>query len=326
MKKLFKTALVSLCLAGLAACSHGGASVAPILPANDPHHNNTLVPKGVFGGIGPSALLQVLLGDAPPNLNGKQMSALNIGVKEVDGIQNGQTVVLATFQTPYVVNVLNDPGNSGQVVANSQVNRSAYQELRLVVDLPSSSGVFADGSTMPIKFQKNGSTMSTVGAGSNTSTSGDGDNAVDITVNQPFTIPNDGTNAVRVDFNAFEALNISPQGDLVAQPALFVAPIDDCGSISGHVVDQNGNPVQNAVAVAFASDGSIGNTVSTDADGNFSIHTLNAGTYGLEIYNTYVNAAGMVEMSSSKSSQQFINAPSAGVVGGQDTNVGTIQD
>ncbi len=327
MKKLFTTAVVSICLLGLGGCAHQTGSVGSVLPASDPHHH-TVLPKGVYGGIGPavSDLLRVLLGDAPPNLGGNQMSALNIGVKEVDAIDNGQTTVLAQFSTPYVVNVLNEPGNSGQVVANGQTLRSDYQQLRLVVDLKSSTGVFSNGTSMPLDFQTNDLTLSSVGAGSNTSTASIDSNTVAIVLNQPFSIPQNGTNAVRVDFNAFESLNLNSSGTLIAQPALFVAPIDDCGSISGLIHDANGNPVQNAVVVAYAADGSIGNTSSTDAGGNFSIHTLNAGSYSLVVYNTYVNAAGLSFTSTSPSQQKSVQGPQAVVSGGQDTSVGTLQD
>lgn len=326
MRKLLTTALVSVCLIGLGACSHQSGSVGSVLPASNPH-GRTVIPKGVYGGIGPavSSLLSVLLGDAPPNLGGNQMSALNIGVKEVDAIENGQTTVLAQFSTPYVVNVLNEPGNSGQNIATAQSARSDYQQVRLVVDLPSSTGVFANGASMPINFQTNDPTLSTVGAGSNTTTTPIDSHTVAIVLNQPFSIPSDGTNAVRLDFNAFESLTLAANGSLNAQPTLFVAPVDNCGSISGQIMD-NGNPVQNAVVVAYAADGSIGNTGSTDSNGNFSIHTLNSGTYNLVVYNSYVNAAGMSFTSSSPSQQKSAPGPQASVSGGQDTNVGTIQD
>jgi len=322
LRKLFATTVVSICLVALAGCAH--ATSSSTIPAT----NHSVLPKGVYGGIGPSAaaLLQVLLGDAPPNLGGKQMSALNIAVKEVDGIENGNTTVLAQFDTPYVVNVLNEPGDGGQVVANAQVSRSSYQELRIVVDLHSSTGVFSDGTSTAVNFQTGLPTLSTVSAGSNTTTSPAGPGSVAMVVNQPFSIPQDGNNAVRVDFNAFESLTLAPDGSLNAQPALFVAPIDDAGSVQGHVVDSNGNAVQNAVAVTYAADGSIGNTASTDANGNFQIHTLQAGSYTLRIYNHYTNAAGMSYSSTSGSSQQYVSGPSATVVGGQDTNVGTIVD
>lgn len=326
MRKFFTTAVACICLVGLAACAQQSASSSSVVPGVSSHHH-TLGPKGVYGGIGPSAVLQVLLGDAPPDLGGNTMSALNIGLKEVDGIENGQTTVLAQFSTPYVVNVLLDPGDDGQVVADVQGVRSDYQQLRLVVDLPSSTGVFTNGNTMPVSFQTGQKSMSTVGAGTTTTTMADGDNTVDIVVNQPFSIPQNGDNAVRVDFNAFESLTLSPSGALVSQPALFVAPIDEAGSINGTVVDSNGNPVSNAVVVAYGgSDGSIGNTVTTDSKGAFAMHTLSQGQYTLKVYNDYVNAAGLTVISSSPSQQQFVTGPPAVVNGGQDTNVGTIQD
>ena len=323
MRKLFTTALVSICVLGLAACSHAGQSLAP--PLNGSNSHGYLTPQGVYGGIGPSASLQVLLGDAPPDLYGKVLAKLNLGIQEVDAIHDGHTSVLATFQKPLVVNVLNHADGNGRVVAKAEVDRTQYDQLRLVVDLATSEGVFRDGTKMPLNFQVDTQTSSTVGAGSTTTTTADGPAAVDIVVTQPFSIPEDGTNAVRMDFNAFESLDLWQNGGLIAVPALFVAPVDEGGSISGRVM--NGRTgVQDAVVVAYAADGSIGNTVNTDSRGRFEMRTLNAGNFTLEIFNQYTNAAGRTFTSTSTSNVPSFAGPSASVEGGENTNVGTIQD
>lgn len=317
LKRLFTAAIISFCAVALSACGHASQSGS----ASD------ILPQGVYGGIGPSASIAVLLGDAPPDLYGRPLAQLNLGLKEVDAIENGQTTVLSTFQKPLVVNVLNDPGNGGQIVANAKVARLAYQQLRLVVDLATSTGVFADGTKMPIDFFTNQQSYSTVGAGSNTTTSPAANNTVAITVTQPFSIPEDGNPAVRVDFNAFESLDLWAQGGLVAQPALFVAPVDDAGSISGKIVDRRtGQAVNQAVIVATASDGSIGNTAVSGSDGTFSLHTLRSGSYNLVIWNDYTNAAGRTFTSTSSSPYAAVNGPTVTVEGGQDSAAGNLQD
>jgi hypothetical protein len=293
------------------------------LPASGSHS----LPQGVYGGIGPSAALSVLLGDAAPDLYGRPLAKLNLGLREVDAIQNGQTTVLSTFSKPLVVNVLNVPGNGGQLVAHAQVARLQYDSLKLVVDLATSTGVFQDGTVMPINFFVNQQTWSTVGAGANVTTTPHGSNAVSIVVNQPFSIPEDGNHAVRVDFNAFESLDLWAQGGLVAEPALFVAPIDDAGSIVGKIVDsKTGLPVDQAVVVATDSDGNIGNTGVTDSTGSFELHTLRSSNYNLVIWNDYMNAADRVFQSNSQSQYAAVNGPTVTVTGGQNANAGTLKD
>ncbi len=324
LKRLFTTALVSLFAIVLPACSHTGQSSIP-----EARGSRYIVPQGVYGGIGPSAAsMQVLLGDASPNLYGHTLEKLNLGLEEVDAIQNGQTTVLSKFDKPLVVNVLQFNDDNGQLVANAHVARTQYDQLRLVVSLAASDGVFKGGTTMPLNFLTNTPTFSTVGAGSTTTTTPDGNGAVDIVISQPFSIPQDEHNAVRVDFNAFESLDLWTQGGLVSVPAMFVAPVDESGSINGRVVDSSNSRtgISNAVVVAYAADGSIGNTGSTDSRGNFELQTLPEGTYTLQVYNNYTNATGRTFQSSSSSSQNVIAGPSVTVTGGQEAKAGNIQD
>ena len=258
--------------------------------------------------------MNVLLGDAAPDLYGRPLSQLNLGIDEVDAYRNGEMTVLAKYSKPVVVNVLNFPVG-GQTVANTKVSSVQYDQLRLIVDLASSTGVFKSGTTMPINFLTNQYTWSTVGAGANTSTTPVGNNAVSIVVTQPFSIPQSGNNAVRLDFNAFEALDLWSQGGLVALPALFVSPIDTSGMVSGKVVDAYGNPVSGAVIVATASNGSIGNTGVTDSNGNYMLDTLPYGYYSITVYNWYMNAAGREFTSSSNSQNMSVQGPTVDVQG-----------
>lgn len=306
----------------MAACSHGGQSIP------EARSSGYIVPQGVYGGIGPSAEhLRVLLGDAPPNLYGLRLEKLNLGLLEVDAYDsNNNMTVLSKFDKPLVVNVLNFNNENGQVVANAQVPRTEYTQLRLVVSLSASEGVFRGG-TMPLNFLTNTPTFSSVGAGSNTSTVPDGTDAVDIVVSQPFSIPQTEHNAVRVDFNAFESLDIQDD-NLVSVPALFVAPVDEASTIIGRVVNTN-NPLQgiaNAVVVAYAPDGSIGNTTYTNSRGDFELQTLPNGTYSVQVYNNYTNATGRTFQSSSSSSQNVIAGPTVTISGGKQADAGSIQD
>jgi hypothetical protein len=311
---------------GLAACGSHGTPPVQLPQSATPH---TVQPMDVIGGPA-TRLLNVLLGDAAPNLSGKTLQRLDLGIKEIDAIENGQTTVLASYSNPRVVNVLAHQDDSGEQIANANVARSDYEQVRLVVDVASSSVKFTDGPRRPIDFLVNVGTSSSIGAGSTTLTTSDGPNAVDILVTQPFSIPQDHSQSVRVDFNAFESMAVDAADDVVARPTLFVSPTDDMGSIKGHVLNAAGAPVTNATVAAIAADGSIGNTDWTDDRGHFKLGTLRSGTYKLVIYNSYTTAAGRVLTASGESSAnasvRSITGPTVTVTGGQATSAGTIAD
>ena len=309
---------------GLAGCGIHSNPPAQ-LPQSEPY---VMRPMDVVGG--PTNRLNVLLGDAAPNISGYTLKRLDLGIREIDAIQNGQVTVLASYDQPRVVNVLAHQDDNGESVANANVAQVTYQQLRLVVDVASSSAKFEGERPMPVDFLVNVASSSSAGAGTTTLTTSDGPGAVDMLVTQPFSIPADHTQSVRVDFNAFEALALDTAGNLLARPALFVAPVDDMGSVRGRVLNANGNPVANATIVAVSPDGSVANTDWTDDKGRFRIGTLRSGTYKLVIYNAYTTAAGRVVTASGESagntSVQSFSGPSVTVTGGQTTAAGTIAD
>lgn len=287
-----------------------------------------------LGGIGNAltGTLRVLLGDAAPSLGGNQVDAINLGVREIDAIKDGQTTVLAQYSTPKIVNVLAYEDNTGQSIADNNVSTSSYDSIRLVIDVPSSNvqvGPSTNEQSLPLNFLVNTSTSSSVGAGSTTTTVTDGPNAVDMVVTQPFTIPSDQSQTVRVDFNAFESLALQPDGTLLSRPSLEIAPTGDLGVVRGTVVAGPAqSPVVNATIVAVAPDGSIGNTAFTNGSGHFVIGTLRSGTYQLEIYNNYTNATGAQFTATAPAPlpQGTVTGPSVTVTSGTTTYTGTITD
>lgn len=307
---------------GLAACG-AQANPAARMPQVTPHFER---PQDTYGG--PTGLsLNVLLGDAAPNLGGITLKQLDLGIREIDAIENGQTTVLASYNRPRVVNVLAHQDDDGESIADANVAQSTYQQIRLVVDLASSKAVFSGWRTAPVDFLVNVASASTVGAGSTTVTTTDGPGAVDLVVTQPFSIPQNRPQSARVDFNAFESLALDPSGALLARATLFVAPIDDMGHVTGRVLNAQGIPVSNATVAAVAPDGSIGNTGWTNDRGRFTIGTLRAGTYQLMLYNDYTTAAGReIEASRQTSASQSITGPTITITAGQRTAAGTIAD
>jgi len=327
-----KTAFTFLLASTLAACSgHGGPGVSPngVLPQPNTGPASHVRPLDTIGGgsslVG--GLLKILLGDSAPQLGGKTLTHLYLGIWRIDVSSNGQTGTLASYTSPTVIDVLAYQGNAAAAAGSNNVPTQTYNGLTFVVDLASSQAVFSDGSTMPLGFLTNTTTQSTSGAGSSTTTVADGPNAVDVISNRSFTVPAGQPDAVRVDFNAFESLALNASGGLVTQPVLFLAPTAGLSDIQGTVVNRWGAPVRGATVVASDASGNVGNTAQTDANGNFDVTTLGAGTYKLTIYNAYTNAAGQRYQASGQSNNGWsgIYGPTVNVTGGT-ANAGTIAD
>lgn len=324
MKKHAARAGAILMSMGLAACSMHGSQPAELTTNSN---SQAVRPMDITGGIGPGRAMTVYMGDAAPNLGGKKLTHLNVGILEIDAISDGQSVMLAKYDQPKVVDVLAHQENDGERVARSGDATKTYQAIRFVVDLQSSQAVFRGNDTRPLDFLTNTSTFSSVHAGSNTTTTADGPGAVDLVVTQPFSIPENADPAVRVDFNAFESLALEQNGSIFTVPALFVAPMSDIGMIKGHVRNSSGGAVQDATVVAVAADGSIGNTTSTDDKGHFALGTLRSGSYQLVIYNAYTTAAGQqINASGASSNAPTVSGPSVTVTGSHTTAVGTLAD
>lgn len=315
---------------GLAACSGHGMQTTPVQP--DAAGSSIVKPMDVTGGIGPSRLLggvlNLLLGDAKPNLGGQTLEHLNIGIREIDAVSDGVSTTLAKYDTPRIVDVLAHEDDSGEQVAQAGTDTKTYQQLRFVIDVASSQAMFGHHDNRPLNFLAGTSTMSLVQAGATTATTADGPGAVDVVVTQPFTVGANSDPKVRVDFNAYESVAMLQNGSLVAVPALFVSPMSDIGSIKGRVVNAQNDAVQNATVVAIAADGSVGNTTFTNEDGKFRVGTLRTGTYHLMIYNQYTTASGQqVSASGQTSSAQVLTGPAVTVTGGgKTTAVGTLAD
>lgn len=283
-------------------------------------------PQDTYGG--PTGLLfgtvSMLLGDSTPVLNGKQLAHFYIGVREIDAIANGQITVLGSATTPYQMDLLQYQNGSTNWMAQTSVAAQTYTQMRLVVDTASTQAVFTDGTTLPVKFQSSQSSSS-AGLGASTSTSNDPAywGAVDVTVNIPYAVQSSGASVVG-DFNLMESLS-SNSNTIFVRPTVALA--SGAGQITGTVLNQNGNAVQNATVVAIGSDGAAVNSSATDQNGAFNLHTLGADTYRLVVFNWYTNAAGQkISASGQSSAAGYVNGPSLSLTAGSTVSAGTIGD
>jgi hypothetical protein len=312
---------------GTAAPSMPAAATAPITTPGHTHHKYG--PNDVVGGnsgfVGPG--IKVDIGDvALPN--GMTLQSLNLGIDEVlvtDGYGNVTTV--AQYSTPQVVNILAYQGGNTTPIAAGNVPATTYASLTIVVDTATSNAVSAGGSVRPLKFS-GALSRSSAGFGASSSTSQYNSGAVAITFKQAFQVTGSSIN-LDVDFNAMESVRpLTSSPGFAARPSLSVAQEGFEGSISGNLVNGSQTPVTNAVVVATTSNGTVAATGFTDANGNFLLHTLVAGAYQLTVYNQYVTATGLQVNAANNSSWTgtTVAGPSANVVAGQTSNVGTIQD
>jgi hypothetical protein len=275
----------------------------------------------ILGGV--TGAVWTLLGDAAPVLNGKPLAHFYIGVREIDAIANGQTVVLGSSTTPTQMDLLAYQNGSANWMTQTNVPAQGYSQLRYVLDMPSTQAIFTDGSSLSIAFSTN-ATKSVSGMGASTTTSVDSTyaNAVDVTVNAPFTVGST-TASVMADFNLAESLN--ENGNMiVVRPTLAAA--SGSGQISGTVVNAYGQPVQGVTIVAVGSSGTAVNSATSDGSGAFDIDALSADTYRLAMYNTYTNAAGYKTYASGQTRSGNFWGPSVSISAGSSVSAGSIGD
>ncbi len=324
----FKSAVTLVVLAALAAgCSGaGGTTPATVTPSASLTGRSNVHPNDTLGGVGNFAfgLLNILLTDAPPRIGDMTATAVNLGIDSVGVVNGGQVTTLATYSTPYVVNVMNNPGNPSPI-AIGQFYQGSYQKLQFTIDV-ASSNVVANGVTYPIQFLVSAPSQSSAGAGGGTQTSGN-TKTITVVVRGNFSIDGNPAAAVQADFNALESLAPSASGGVVARPTLFAVANALAGKADGVVQSASGTPVAGATVVALDQNGRVANSTSTDQNGAFDLHTIQAGTYQLVIYNTYTTASGQtLTASGNGSSAASVQGPTITVTAGQTAQVGTIAD
>lgn len=325
MRNNFGRLAALLAVAGLTACSAGQQQ--GVTPSTDHSGSRAIrTPMETWGGIG-SASMTVAMGDAPPVIAGKTLAHFFLGVVRVDALSSGSPVTLASFSSPYPLDILAYQNGSMFGLGSASVPAQQYTGLRLVIATANSSASFTDGTSLPLTFKVNQGTASSAGAAKKTTTTADATPGwIDVTIPINETLGSGGADTMQIDFNALESLSASNNA-LTVRPSVFAASAATSGSITGSVLSQSGSPVVNAVIIALAQDGSVANTASTDANGNYTLHGLPAGTYALQVFNSYENASGgAITSSGSTSAANMINGPTISVTAGATQNAGTIAD
>ena len=290
---------------------------------------------GSGGGTGtmPTAgtsQLSVAMLDAPIQLNGITVTAVNLGIDKVEAVGNGSAAtVLQTYSSPNVVNILNYTSTSNALNFSGTIPAGQYQQLRLVLDT----------ATTTISYTQNGTTYTDVpltvpsatqgGFGNATSTdSGDGAGTAGVKVNVSLDALAGNTYGFVLDFNAGQSIVETGGGNFIMKPVIVATAIAQSGSLSGTVLNQAGAPVVGA-EVEATQNGTVVNAGITDANGNFSIDALPAGTYTLVVENSYTTQAGAQATATGYDASVGVSltvSTSATVTAGQSTAVATIVD
>src|SRR5208282_4588224 len=95
-------------------------------------------PKDTLGGVGD--ILSILLCDAPPSIGNLTPTEIDLGITSVGVVSNGTVTTIATYSTPYVVNVLADQTDPSSI-GIGQYFSGTYQQLQFTFDVASSKVV-----------------------------------------------------------------------------------------------------------------------------------------------------------------------------------------
>lgn len=196
-----------------------------------------------------------------------------------------------------------------------------------------------DTATTTISYTQNGTTYTDVpltvpsatqgGFGNATSTdSGDGAGTAGVKVNVSLDAQAGGTYGFVLDFNAGQSIVQTGRGNFMMKPVIVATAVALSGSLSGTVLDQAGTPVVGA-EVEATQNGTVVNAGITDANGNFTIDALPAGSYTLVVENSYTTQAGAQVTATGYDASVGLSitvSTSATVTAGQTTSVPTIVD
>ncbi len=240
-----------------------------------------------------NSTLSVAMMDAPFRTSGGTVTAVNVAIAKVELMGSGQPQVLATFSPSKLINLL-DYQTSPLTLGTTQIAPGQYQQLRLVLDTSSANNtsVVVNGTTYPLTIP------SATGAGgfkNSTSTdNGDGAGTSGIKVNIGLNAQAGQIYGYVIDFNAAESIVETGNLAFTMKPVLVATAQNIAGSISGTVKNNAGTAVSNAEVVA-EQNGQAVNSGVTDANGNFTINVLPAGSYTLVINNQWTNQAGAAQ-------------------------------
>jgi len=241
-----------------------------------------------------NSTLSTSLVDSPFRVSGGTVTAVNIAISKVELLGSGAPLVLATFSPSKQINLL-DYQAAPLALSSGSIAPGTYQQLRLVLDTSAATNtnVVVNGTTSPLAIP---SATGAVGFGNATSIdAGDGAGTSGIKVNVNLTAAAGAVYGYVIDFNAAESIVQTGAGAFMMKPVLVATAQNIAGSVAGVVKNNAGTAVSNAQVVAEQSGGVVVNSGVTDANGNFQINALPAGSYTLVVNNQWTSQAGSAQ-------------------------------
>lgn len=272
-----------------------------------------------------SSTVGASLMDAPFRTSAGTVTAVNVAVQKVELVGSGGPQVIASFSPSQQINLLNYQ-TQALTLGSGPVPAGQYQQLRLVLDTSqaNNTSVVVNGQSYPLTIP---SASGPGGFGNNTQTdSGDGPGTSGIKVNINLSAQAGQNYGYLIDFNAAESIVQTGSGNYLMKPVLVATPQNLAGSIAGTVKNNAGTAVSNAEVLA-EQNGTVVNSGVTDANGNFQINALPAGTYTLVVNNQWTNQAGAAQSATGADGTASVTDPNpVTVTAGQATSGISITD
>lgn len=307
-----------LALLALTACGGGGGSTVP-------------------AGSGTSPITIAMV-DGQLQMSGDTITAVNLGIDKVEVIGSGAgPTVVTSYGTPDVVNVLQYTSQASPLTFTGTIPAGTYSQIRLLLDTATTTISYTDSSgvahnNVPLTVPSATGPASGLGSGSSAD-NGDGPGTAGVKVNASFTATAGQSLGFVLDFNAGQSIVLTGAGGFMMKPVIVATAQALAGSLAGTVKSASGAAVQSAEVEALQGS-TVVNAAVTDSSGNFTINALPAGSYTLEILNTYttvagtsVTATGCTITPPATACATTVNAPGTfTVTAGQTTQVGTLTD
>ncbi len=238
--------------------------------------------QGGYGGTPALTDQSATLYDAPV----AGLSAVNLALSEIDVITpTGATVVMKKYDALHIVNLL-DLQHTGENIGG-KIPLGSYVGIKLVGSVAASSAKTSAGRTIGLVVNGTSGDTFTLPVGISFATTGNGDASLAIDFNL----------AESIAFNIVSAAQNFASGEKLQLTPLVIAA-KNAGNVQGRLVNASHHAVQNATVVLVDRNGHVANSTISAADGSFNLNAISFGTYRIEIYNAYRNAAGVLFVAS----------------------------
>jgi len=178
---------------------------------------------GEEGGL--KGVLKISITDAPTDAY--DIKSVNLVIRNIEGLQNGQWKTFRNFETPAGLNLLNFTGGKAALMVDQYVTPGEYTALRLSLNManrntsliinPQSSIVFKNGSSKPIYMKEA--------------------NEPEIVIQENFGISSRGLTDLVIDIDARKSILLNAQGEYELKPSVRFLHTHETGHINLDIIN-----------------------------------------------------------------------------------------